>query len=104
MAGSETCGTDTPDDVLGEEIAQEDGGIGAPVIPATPGDDVLGVTIQRDAERSGDAVAASDEAGAPTGEENALPFTGSDVIPLLLVAFGLLITGVATTRIRKNDR
>jgi hypothetical protein len=101
-----TCGEPTtpPDDVEGtdEEACPEDETMAAsekdceaPV--------VLGSIIEADTE-SGDDVAAagaSDEpADRPAGA--ALPFTGGNVVLILIVALGLLGVGFALFRTRRN--
>jgi hypothetical protein len=108
-SGSESdCGEVTPpDEVLGSTDTQG-GGIGSPSTNDTvkPGDNVLGLVIHRDTTNVSPSVKAAElakAAGEASGSRT-LPFTGSDIIPLLAVGIGLLITGVATLKLRRNDR
>jgi hypothetical protein len=94
--GDETCG-DTADAPEGEVV-----------LPATEtteneslapvDEEVLGLVIERGPDA---AVAAADEA---TGERAALPFTGGDVLPLLIVGLALLATGVIALNLRRGER
>lgn len=77
-----------PDEVLNETIE-------------APQSEVLGILLHQDATPEAEAELV-EAAGEATGEAGALPFTGGEVLPLLAVAFGLLLMGLGTRKLAKD--
>ena len=76
-----------------------------PEVPEIPEDDVLGDLITKGDVKSDTEVKADDvEAAAarPATQGAALPFTGANVVLILIVALGLLGVGAALLRTRRN--
>jgi hypothetical protein len=75
-----------PDGVLGSGESMDD-------------DDVLGLLLHQDEALASPDVQAAVKAAAARG--GALPFTGGEVLPILLAAIGLLLAGFGAVRIAK---
>ncbi|MEA2499019.1 MAG: hypothetical protein QOH26_1424 [Actinomycetota bacterium] len=102
----EACGDEsgeaTEEDVtLPADDVQNDTETFAPVSDV-PTADVLGLVIERSPGDSPEVL--GERLRSAAAERAALPFTGGDVLPLILIGAGLMITGFAASRIRREER
>ena len=111
MEGAETCGEDSVDSpeedvTIPDEDVEGDTETLAPVSDAPEDYDVLGLVIERGpveaAKVLGERITKA--GGVLAAERAALPFTGGEVLPLLLVGAALMLAGLGVANIRKGER